>query len=123
MAEAKSHAARRPISRTYEGVQWFRHADGWRASIPGTPMSVLRWKSVVQPDETIYMRVEVHNGTQFVQVGGYTVRNHPYALLREELPWTITTAESVRDASDLVKHLRQRIAFLTWDWVHGEVSA
>ena len=46
MAEAKTRAARRPISRTYEGVQWFKHGAGedtlWLASVPGTNLALVR---------------------------------------------------------------------------------
>ena len=127
MAEARLHAARRPISRTYEGVQWFRHADGWRASIPGTPMAVHRCKLMHGTAEAgHFLTVEVYDPPHFVQIGAHQVHNQPFALLREELPWTVTTADSVRDASDLVKHLRGRINHLLhvgW-WLDGdEVSA
>lgn len=48
MAEAKTRTARRPITRTYEGVQWFKHGHAgardafWFAAVPGTNLAAVR---------------------------------------------------------------------------------
>ena len=46
MRDTQNTEARRPIVRTYEGVQWFKHGHGrdsfWFASVPGTKLAVVR---------------------------------------------------------------------------------
>jgi len=48
MRDTQNTEARRPITRTYEGVQWFKHGHAgqkdafWFASVPGTKLAVVR---------------------------------------------------------------------------------
>lgn len=48
MRDTQNTEARRPIARTYEGVQWFKHTCPdhnvpiWVAALPGTPLAIVR---------------------------------------------------------------------------------
>ena len=126
MAEAKNTTPSKPIVRTYGGVQWFKHEHGWRASIPGTPISVNRFSEPhIIPGH--HLEVEIWCtvfGGHWTLIGsspplsthrgGSDFFNH-HDMMHYELPWKRMLVPSVAKASEAVMEIRDRVAELKSD--------
>lgn len=120
MRDTQNTEARRPISRTYEGVQWFKHEHGWRAAIPGSPLSVNRFTDMVFT-RGHFLTVEIWDTT----FGGHwtTIGTSPplsvtrggsdffnrWDMIYGELPWIRQHTVSVGQASKLVQQIRDTV--------------
>lgn len=147
MRDTQNTEARRPITRTYEGVQWFKHTDRrlighgegsdpavWVASIPGTPLAVVRRPPcALDPHTSCYIavsRVSLDGVRRFYHFDGMAVANSfPLTHAEKTAVWRISEAmpfwtvpinmkiryprfENVRHASRVVAELRRAVDFL-----------
>lgn len=121
MAATMNTEARRPIARTYEGVQWFKEGSDhysdtfWRCSVPGTTLSIVRWQDDMtgRPGQTPWIsQVEIWTDDG---LGGYW---HPILTNQQgesvdtpfQLPWDLVSNPTVKHASIDAKVLRAHVA-------------
>ena len=119
MRDTQNTEARRPITRTYEGVQWFKHGHAgqqdafWFASVPGTKLAVVR---------QIMSKQHAINGTpmQKLRVASWNAHAESWDLFPStpgvahlhhvahgyRVPWAYRVTGSVREASRIVRNLR-----------------
>jgi hypothetical protein len=97
MRDTQNTEARRPIVRTYEGVQWFKHQTGtesipaflkevWLAAIPGTNMALYRF-----PVHTIG-NLDAHRVSLVIWTGTF---------------WTSSGTEIVKELTDITTTSRE----------------
>lgn len=115
MRDTQNTEARRPITRTYEGVQWFKHQTGtesvpaqldevWLAAIPGTNLALYRFPvHTVGNLDAHRVSLVMWNGTFWTSTGT--------AIVKELTDITTTSREfaSVRQASQWASVIRATI--------------
>lgn len=136
MRDTQNTEARRPITRTYEGVQWFKHPTFhgvpiWVATIPGTPLVVVRrLPCALDPKPSCFIAVArqgLDGVTRFWHFDGATVANtYPLTHAEQKAIWDISECmpfwtvpinlkiryprfDDVRHASRVVAELRRAV--------------
>ena len=101
MRDTQNTEARRPITRTFEGVKWTKHTcpdhnvPRWVASIPGTPLAVVRRVPCALLDEIdcfIAVPRRCSDGVlRFLHFDGSTVAgSYPLTMAEKQAIWKIS---------------------------------
>jgi len=120
MRDTQNRKARRLISRTYEGVQWFKHGHGgqqdafWFASVPGTNLAAVRRVIHAKHGTPMHeVRVAAWNNRceaweLFPSLPGAARFEHVAHGYR--IPWARVVTQTVGAASQHVQALRNNTA-------------